>query len=631
MCAFTCAVFALAIGLRAQSIDLSGAYPIMDEAFQAELERFEMPGGALAVVVGRNLEHLRGFGYSDLAAKIEVDPETTLFYLASLTKPFTALSVLQSVERGLLDLETDVNEYLPSFRLPDDYREPITLHHLLTHTAGLDDRNIGYVARSSESVIPLERYLAETLLRRVIEPGRVITYSNHGYGLAGHLVELTSGLSFADYLEQRVFNPLGMTRSTADPLGDSRFASQAAVAYFYNALQDRLEAHRLGYRNLPPAGSISATASDMARFLLFHLNEGVVEGVRIAEAETVRRLQGRQFGHHPALPGMAYGFWEMSYKGRRYLSHEGGFVGAAALISLFPELGVGIFAVVNQNTPAPLRAARNVLLEHLFPGSAEPAPPNEAGSSSAERDLSGDYILTRYSRYSMEKLAAFDQTVQVDALAHGALQLEGRLLGGSSWEPAGGRLFREKNGSRVLAFLGDEVGITHFAVSLPGIGFPAAFEKAGWNDSPSLHLPLVMAATVLFISCFTLWPIWGVWTRFRSKRKGRASRETPWFASVSAATFGILFLGLGVGLDAYLGSSVYRIQLIYGMTSEMVALLWVGIVLAALAPLMLLSCWLLWKRAAGTLLTRIYYSALSGAAVYLVFFLHNWNLLGFRY
>ncbi len=602
----------------------------MEQAFQENLERFEIPGGVLVVVGPGDELYLRGIGLADLESKRRVDPDRTLFYLASVTKPFTAMAVMQMVEQGLLDRHTDVNRYLQEFQIPATFEKPITLHHLLTHTAGLDDRNIGYVARDAGQVMALGRYLKASLPRRVVEPGKVISYSNHGYGLAGHLVELASGLSYVDYLEQRIFEPLGMRRSTAMAPQDSPFGADLATAYLYNAIEDRMQPHSLGYRNLPPAGSISSTAADMGRFLAAHLNGGGVEGSRVLETATLQHLHRRQFNHHPSLPGITYGFWENTHRGHRYLVHEGGFVGAASLLALFPEQRVGMFAVVNQSTPAPLRAARQILLEHLYPGPADVKPAPPAAQSLGPEDLPGSYILTRYSRHSIEKLVAFDQHLNVEIDDDGHLQLQGRLSSGTRWTPLGNALFREKDSGLELAVLVTEGRATHLAFSLPRNGFPAAFEKAGWRDAPSLHLPLLLTAAGAFLTAFTLWPLWGLVSRWWRKDRNQGSR-VPGVASLSAGVFGLLLLVLLAGLDGLLGNSTYRVRLIYGMTWEMVALLWIGIVLAGLALLMLVWCVLLWRQRRGSLLTRIYYSFLTLSAAYVVFFLENWNLLGFWY
>ena len=186
-----------------------------DAFVTAGMAAHTLPGVTVAVVADGAPVFLRGYGYADRERSIPVDPATTLFDVGSVAKLFTFTAVMQLVEQGRLDLHADVNRYLTRFQVPATFPEPVTAAHLLTHTGGFDEWDIGAAARTSAEVLPVCEYLARRLPPRIRPPGEIIAYSNHGTALAGCLVEEISGMPFADYIKRHIFAPLDMTRSSA--------------------------------------------------------------------------------------------------------------------------------------------------------------------------------------------------------------------------------------------------------------------------------------------------------------------------------------------------------------------------------------------------------------------------------
>lgn len=185
-----------------------------DREMAAQMAEHGIAGGAIAVVKDGSVLFQKGFGHADVEAERPVDPETTMFRVGSVGKLFTATAVMQLVEQGQLDLDEDVNAYL-DFAIPETYDEPVTLAHLLTHTAGFEARWIGMWPDSEEGVEPLGEWLRDHRPARVRPPGIVVSYSNYGMSLAGYIVERVSGLAYGDYVEQHILAPLGMDHSTA--------------------------------------------------------------------------------------------------------------------------------------------------------------------------------------------------------------------------------------------------------------------------------------------------------------------------------------------------------------------------------------------------------------------------------
>jgi CubicO group peptidase (beta-lactamase class C family) len=168
------------------------------DAFVTEaLTTYALPGLAVADVAGGELASAEGYGYADLERGIPVAPETTLFDVGSVAKLFTFTAVMQLVQEGRLDLHADVNRYLTHFQVPATFDEPVTAAHVLAHTGGFDEWDIGAAVRTPEEVLPVCEYLAQRLPPRVRTPGELIAYSNHGTALAGCLVEEIPGAPFA--------------------------------------------------------------------------------------------------------------------------------------------------------------------------------------------------------------------------------------------------------------------------------------------------------------------------------------------------------------------------------------------------------------------------------------------------
>ena len=196
------------------SLDAADVEAFMDGVMNDQLQTAHIAGAVVAIVAGGHSVLLKGYGYSDIAAHRPVDAHTTLFRPGSVSKLFTFTAVMQLVEQGRLDLDADVNTYLKAFKIPHTYPEPITLRHLITHTAGFENLNVQLFAPDAAHLLPLAGALQRYQPRRVRPPGVYSSYSNYGVALAGLIVEEVSGQSFDEYVEEHIFRPLNMLHST---------------------------------------------------------------------------------------------------------------------------------------------------------------------------------------------------------------------------------------------------------------------------------------------------------------------------------------------------------------------------------------------------------------------------------
>lgn len=299
-------------------------------------------GGVVVVVKDGAVLLQKGYGYADVQSKKPVDPERTLFRLGSIAKVFTWTAVMQLVDRGDIDLDRDVNDYL-DFKLPVAGK-PITMRHLMTHTAGFEERIKNMAGAGPAQLRTLEAYVKASVPKLIYVPGEVPSYSNYGAALAGYIVQRVSGEDFNDYLDRHVFGPLGMQRSSfrqplppalAQDLSGGYGSATDAPWYFEIC-------------NPSPAGSLSATGSDMAQFMLAHLRAQSGADTRLLRPEAAGVLHGSISRPIPTLSGLSLGF-EVNRDARRIIGHGGDTQVFHSDMKLYLEDGIGLFMVFNSD------------------------------------------------------------------------------------------------------------------------------------------------------------------------------------------------------------------------------------------------------------------------------------------
>ncbi len=283
------------------------------------LARGNVAGGIVVVVKDGQVLLQKGFGYADVEKKLPVDPDQTLFRPGSVSKLFTWTAVMQLVERGKIDLDADVNQYLDFKIPPGPDGEPITMRDLMTHTAGFEEQVKELISEDPARIRTIEATLKNWVPERIFEAGTMPAYSNYGTALAGHIVERLAGVSFDDYLDQNIFGPLGMTRSSfRQPLPETLMAG---MSQGYKDATGKPQGYEL--INLSPAGSLAATGADMARFMVAHLQNGAFGDARILSEETAKKMHGTPLTIVPNVNRMVLGFYETDTNGHRIISHGG--------------------------------------------------------------------------------------------------------------------------------------------------------------------------------------------------------------------------------------------------------------------------------------------------------------------
>src|SRR2546426_5735273 len=342
----------------------------LDALIPSQLQNRDIAGAVVSVVKDGQVLFAKGYGYADFAAKKPVLADQTLFRPGSISKLFTATAVMQLVEQGKLDLDRDVNEYL-DFAIPKTYPEPVTLRRLLTHTAGFEEtlKNL-FVAHESD-LKPLRTYLVNQMPQRIFPTGKVVSYSNYGFTVAGYIVEHVSGEKFERYIDNHILKPLRMTNSTFDQPLPVALTPQMSQGYLTAAKKPR----DFEFVQASPAGALSTTAADMTRFILAFLQHGAVDGAAILKPETVRQMETRQFELHPMLNGLGLTFMEYSMNGQRIIGHGGDTIYFHSDMVIVPEAHIGYFISYNsagKNVGGGRGEVLRAFANRYFPNPGEP-------------------------------------------------------------------------------------------------------------------------------------------------------------------------------------------------------------------------------------------------------------------
>jgi CubicO group peptidase (beta-lactamase class C family) len=315
------------------------------------MQQENVPGLAIAVVDDQKILWAEGFGFTDTDRRVPVTPDT-LFSIQSTSKTFTAAGVLMAVQDGVLDLDTPITTYLPDFTVHSIFEEhperQITLRHLLGHTAGFTHEapvgnNWDADATSFETHI---RSISDTWLRFPVGAG--YAYSNLGIDLAGYILQTVTGQPFADYERDQLFQPLGMVNSSFD-MAVIRAAPNRAIGHVGLAPAVPVAAPLVAVP-MVPAGGMYSSANDLARFIQFQLNHGVVGGQSVLSPALLDEMLTVQFPVRGQRGGYALGVARTGwFKGRNadLFSHGGGGFGFLSDLWWLPELKVGIAVLTN--------------------------------------------------------------------------------------------------------------------------------------------------------------------------------------------------------------------------------------------------------------------------------------------
>ena len=317
----------------------------------------QLPGVVVGVVSDQDLIWAKGFGHADIAAGRPMELDTR-FRMASHSKLFTATAIMQLREQGKVRLDDPVTEYLPwlTFRraAPDD--PPVTIEHLLTHSSGLP-REAG--SHWSDLDFPTEAELKELMTERqaAFSPEVRWKYSNLAYTIAGMVVEQVSGMSWADYLQKNIFDPLGMSASSVD-----REDPKMATGYGRRMPDGSREVLPfVDARGMAAATGLTSTVSDMAKFVSAQFRSGDRSGDRILSTPSLREMHRVRMLESTWTRGQGIGFSVQRIDNLLYVGHGGGYPGYTTNTLIQLDSKVGVIVLTNTTDSNPAQIAQQLM------------------------------------------------------------------------------------------------------------------------------------------------------------------------------------------------------------------------------------------------------------------------------
>lgn len=600
----------------------------IDGVVEPLMKNNNSPSGTVAIARDGELIFAKGYGYKDIDAQEPVDPATTLFRPGSVSKLATWVAVMQLVEQGELDLDTDVNEYLEEVEIPATFEEPITLRHIMTHTAGFEDGGMGYlIIEDPEKAVPLKEAMQRYRQERVNPPGAQSAYSNYATALAGLIVANVSDQSFNDYIAEHIFEPLGMDTATFEEPLPEHLEDDMAVSYAFEAGGYKEKPFEI-VKSFGPAGGQSASATDMVRFAQAILNGGSLDGAQILRPETVEEMLSLQFTHDDRLMGMALGWYETDMEGTRVLGHGGDTRWFHSYLGVDETHNLAFFASFGGSGGSAVRSALfPALYEQYFPREeAPPVPPGDFDERAGR--YAGDYGFWRTNFSKIEKALRMSSVVQVTPGPDNTLVV-GFAGNAKRYAEVGDNLFRALHqdvtivaglAPRLIAFQENDDGeVTGFVMD--GLPFMSLRKLASW-ESPNLNYMLLGFAMLVFLAVLL--------RRFFQRatiRTWSASDKSAYRAAVWASAANWLVIISGVVVLSVLGDSMFS------EISTLFKLWLVTPIIAVIACIWLLfKLVVVWKDGllAG-LWARLRYTIVALCGLFVIWFYWFWNILGFQY
>ncbi len=450
---------ALAADPVASDPKVQAALQGLEQTLGGEVAKRGFPGLAVAIVHDQTPLWVHSYGQADLAAGVAVT-ENTQFRVASITKLFTAVAIMQLRDAGLLDLDDPVQKHLPAFHLAGVPHPTITIRELLLQLGGLPREPLG--TSWQDRVMPTREQLMDDLDRQepAIPPETMWKYSNLGYAVLGQLVKAVSDERFEDYVLRHIAQPLGMAHTLVNPPEDLK---GIATGYGYRQADGTREPRafmRMG--GMYGAAGVISTASDLARFAAFFLSEAPSD---VLSVETRREMLRVQAIYPDWSGGQGLGFETRRVGNQSRIGHAGRAAGYAGRLDIDPVTKLGVVVLINADENGPTR-----FVDQAFSALAGPVAAAEAlGRPPVVADPAWSKFVGRYTNEGRDS-----EIVLVD----------GRL----AWQDAGfsdparTRIPLEPVGGPVFKFTAGALVGEKLTFDLDGAGKVVSMHAAGNTD-----------------------------------------------------------------------------------------------------------------------------------------------------
>ena len=514
--------------------------PELQQQLEKILEETHTPGVSVAIVHRDGPEWMAGLGKSDVAANRPTTPDTQ-FRIGSTSKAFASLSILKLSNEGKLSLDDSVHILVPEvwFENPWEATDPVRVVDLLEHTTGWDDMHLREYAKD-DPALPLRDALDYDHHSRISRwrPGTRMAYCNSGPAVAAYIVEKVTGQKFEDYVSKNFFEPIGMKTATyfqpTSGMLTSLYHPDGKTTYPYWNVEYR------------PAGSINASAKDMAAYVQFYLNRGTVNGVQVIPGASIDRMEmpTRTWAAKEGLKA-GYGlsnYWSIN-EGFVYHGHDGGVAGGLTEMAYMPDNGVGYFYSINAANGGSFEKIGEAIRAYITRNLQKPTPLPAATLPANAVAYAGWY--------------------QPDSTRSELTHFLERLLGVARVRFDDGKLLVSSLGERNQAFV--PVTDTQFR-AVPKKGFPSPtatvelltpnvegqFIQLGSGMSTIKRIPALLAISEIILTCWFVLavvlvllyaPFWilGGLSKKRRRPAERGMRLWPLIAVLSLIAVVVIF------------------------------------------------------------------------------------------
>lgn len=591
----------------------------VDGMMETQFKLLDISAMTVSIVKDGEIILAKGYGMQNREKDIPVSAERSLFRIGSTSKLFTWTAVMQQYERGNLDLDTDVNEYLKTFQIPDTFEEPITLKHVMTHTPGFEDGGLGYLINyDPDKASSIRDFLATHIPARVNKPGAYGSYSNYATALAGLIVQNVSGVPFDEYVEQNILKPLGMNNTSfREPLPDSIIADMTVGYEREVGVFEPRPYEVLG--GVRPAGSVASTSVDMAKFMMAYLNGGTLGDAQILKPETTKLMHSVLFQGDERLSAMAYGFYEEYINGHRLVGHGGDTFQFHTDMMIDQDEDLGIFVSYQTFTGTKGRSEFiKTFYDHYYPQPLEKITPPGDFNERADK-YAGTYVFWRRNFSTLEKAMGLASAgFSVAPSGDNTLVLSG-FEAPIQLVEIDTNLFRQVDGKLRVAF-GENANGDIYDMHIDGLPF-MGLSRAPAFESPLFKMMLPLAALLLFLTVWTGW-----FYRRKDYKTMQPSERIAIRLSMATSAFNIAFVVLMVGILA-----TYQVEIYESIPTILKVSLFLP-VLAVLTTIgMVFFAVQAWRKGFWRLGRRIHYSLVTAAAVFMVVFYNYWNMIGWQY
>ncbi|OMG18370.1 serine hydrolase [Actinomyces naeslundii] len=492
----------------------------LDGKLPDALKNGGIPGAVVSVVKDGQVVTTRGYGWADTGASggnpVAVDPQKSLFRVASVSKIPTSIAAMQLVEQGKVDLDADISAYL-DFEIERRFDEPLTLRHLLTHSAGFEEHG------SLTPTTDLEAYVKNDPPAQVFAPGTTPGYANYGMALAGYIVQRVSGQPFETYVREHVLEPAGMTSSTYEQPLPKEMADLLGPGY--TSTGEEVPFELMGDF---PAGSLTVSAPDFAAFM----NAQLSRSPKLLRAETWEQMWSPglgedKLGNRAKAGEMGLGYFDLSRNGQRVVGHGGDNQGWHSQFELYPEEKTGIF--ISYNGDGNGSDSSSSLREDLAQGFADRYFPGETVKASGSKDsadrarqVAGSYMPSRTSWTTF--LSAWMPALALTTIEHtgdGKLKVdETQLVEVEPW------VWRQVDGRGAIAAQVKDGKVVSLSQG-------PALTLIPVTPVQQVLVPVFGVCLVLLLVATVAWPVGALRRRRALKRGQEVGAPVPWLTRVA--------------------------------------------------------------------------------------------------